>query len=174
MKSPSGNRTGSLGGGRSSQGLLIVSLRLKTIFLQLRQEEESEAESMASKHATRNLNILATASFLMTRLLFSLASRLGKMERLSEKAPHFLMSSGSSGSILHSSSSSCFVRCFFLGGFWPEAFFRLVMTNSAGGVGFFVVGDGGGSPWTLPELERSPPLSLTREPPPFSNSEADE
>jgi hypothetical protein len=47
------------------------------------------------------------------------------------------------------------------------------MTNSSGGVGFSVEGDGGGIPWALPELGRPFLLNLTREPPTFSNSEAE-
>ena len=120
----------------------------------------------------RNPNILNTASFLINRLLFSLLSRLGKIARLSEKVPHSLMSSGSSGSSFHSSSSSGLGRCFFLEGIWFEAFSRLVIADSSGGVGFSVEGDGRGNPWVL--LGRGRPLLLDlTDPPTFSDSEAE-
>ena len=172
MRSSSGEGTGSFDNGRSSYFLTIFSLMLRTTSLQLQQEEGFEAESRLFMREMRNLNILTTASFLINRLLFSLLSRLGKIARLSEKIPHSLMSSGSSGSSLHSSSSSCLGRRFFLEGFWFEAFSRLVMTDSSGGVGSSVEGDGRGNSWILPGRGRPLLLNLT-DPPTFSDSEAE-
>ena len=110
---------GFFGGERSSPGLATVSSVRVTAFLQLQQEEQFEAKSILPRREVRNLNILATSSFLINRPFF-LGSRLVKVARWSEKGHHILMSRGSPGSTFHSSSSSGWR--FFLGGFWLEAF----------------------------------------------------